>query len=339
MDDIIITIGIPAYNRMNHLKRLLNYYSNEINDALANQVELIVSNDNSPDNTKAFLCSIKNPPKWLVIINNDVNLGSHGNMKQIIDLAKGKYIWLPGDDDYLKIGLIKKLVSVLTLNNDLAYLFLSRLGINETTKQVTKKMKRHDIEYDKSYKVSYKSLVSLLKENFGDLKFQGSTVVKRSIALMCDKEITYYSKDTQDDCYSLFRAFRGMQSGNSYFISDICVLNGNEISWGNKMIKYLFISDVEFVEGLSKFGMKQQDCKRISNRLLGSYYSGLISDKNFYDRWVKIGKPGFRLSAWFSTLFLVLRRVAYKLHISNIYQPVFVDLSQFGINREAPNYE
>lgn len=335
---IILSIGIPAYNRVSHLKRLIGYYCSEIDESLSDIVEVIVSNDCSPDSTKDYLDSINPIPKWLIIRHNPINLGSHGNMKQIINVARGDYIWLPGDDDYLKRGLISKIINIISDNSDLSCIFLSKLGFNEKTYEVDKYMKRHKVKKDLSYSVPYSSIISLLKENFGDLKFQGSTIVRLSIAHVCDEEIKKYTKDTQDDCYSLFRALRALQSGQSYFISDVCILNGNEISWGDKVIQYLFISDVEFVDGLSEFDISKKDCKRIINRLLGTSYLGLLTNRLLFQKWRDLGKPGLRFSAFFSTLFLSIRRVLCKLHLSDYYYHVHVDISDFGI-MEKKDYE
>ena len=145
---VILTIGIPAYNRVAHLKRLVKYFNSEIDEYLSNVVEIIISNDNSPDETKDYLDSISPVPNWLTIINNRKNLGSHGNMSQIIQYAHGEYIWLPGDDDYLKKGLIRKIIKIISSNAGLSYIFLSKLGINEKSYEVDRFMKRHNVKFD-----------------------------------------------------------------------------------------------------------------------------------------------------------------------------------------------
>ena len=253
---------MPTYNRLHHIQRQIQYFINEIETVDLKNVEVIVSNNASTDDTRMFLAQYEGKFEWLRINNNKENIGAYPNMTLLVQMAKGKYVWIPGDDDYLKKGLVSKVVGLLSCNN-LSYLYLSRRIINEQTKKIVLEGKKHCVDYDKPIKISYSQIVSLLKENFSDLKFQTSSIFKREKALQFYSEAKIYPKDPQASCHSLFKAMRSMQEGDSYFISDICVLNGMDISWGNSYVHYIFESDPTFITGLTKFGIKQVDCNKI----------------------------------------------------------------------------
>lgn len=89
------SIIIPTYNRANDLKFaikciLMQNFEN---------FELVISNNNSIDNTDDIVKGFKD--KRIVYVKNKTNLGWIKSLKKAISLAKGKYILLQGDDDFV----------------------------------------------------------------------------------------------------------------------------------------------------------------------------------------------------------------------------------------------
>ncbi len=82
------------------------FIAEAINGVLMQQcnfdVELIISDDCSPDNTKLVVESFKDHPnfKWINYIRHDSNKGMMGNYIWALEQASGKYIALCEGDDY-----------------------------------------------------------------------------------------------------------------------------------------------------------------------------------------------------------------------------------------------
>jgi len=89
------SIVIPTYNRAENLKFAI---ANILEQAFEDY-ELIVSNNNSTDRTDEAIKEFKD--NRIIYIKNKTNIGWIRNIEKSINLAKGKYVILQGDDDYL----------------------------------------------------------------------------------------------------------------------------------------------------------------------------------------------------------------------------------------------
>lgn len=108
MDCKILSICIPTYNRAAILDGALEAIEKALQQIDPSEIELVISDNCSPDNTKEIVQ--KHIEKGLPIgtyIRNEENLGIIGNIKQCFRLAKGKYVWVLGDDDYVRQDALK----------------------------------------------------------------------------------------------------------------------------------------------------------------------------------------------------------------------------------------
>lgn len=327
-DKIVLSICMPTYNRASHIKRQLRYFESEMEEELIGRVEIIISNNASTDNTEKVLSLYDGKYSWLSINNNETNIGGHANMQLLLSMANGIYIWIPGDDDYLKKGLVKRIVSILETES-LTYLYLSRRTIEEQTKTICLEGKTHNIRYNIPINVSQKELANLVRENFSDLKFQTSSVFLRSAVLVYNEEVQVYSKEAGANCHSLFRAIRSMQDGQSFFMSDISVLSGNEITWGDCLVDYLSIYDAEFSRGLVNWGFTKRECNRICDRQLAAAVAFFLTHKDVMRTWRKKGMPGWSIRLIPNILFLGLRKCYRKFGWSKTFRVVDVRLEDF----------
>jgi len=328
-DRPLLSICIATFNRLKHIKRQVQYLRSELEEIKPGTVEVIISNNASEDGTYEYLQSIEDPD--IMINHNEENIGGIGNMARLLHMATGKYFWLPGDDDYLKKGLVKRIVSLLE-QYDLFFLYLSQRGIREQDKKVTVEGKTHCVEYDKLIKVKPKQLTKLLVENYGDLKFQTSGVLKREIALKCEKEYAHLPEMVRGSNFTTYRAIRSMQQGPSYFISDIVVLGGDEILWKSLYIDYTLISDGQFIDYLRNCGFTDRQCKKIRDRQTAAIYSRALLDKAFMSELKRRGYPEWKISLIPIMLRLALRKIPRKLGISRYYEKKNIKLSDFGIH-------
>ena len=123
----LLTIAIPTYNRAPFLKELLETLVPQLTELAATRdpgtIELLISNNCSPDETHEVVETFKSQVPRLNYIRNVENIGSDNNFIQCFRQASGKFFYLLGDDDLLLPGAIQKIVSLLDKNEpDIVYL-------------------------------------------------------------------------------------------------------------------------------------------------------------------------------------------------------------------------
>ena len=305
---------------------MLQYFIQEFKILDSTLVEVIISNNASTDGTLAVLSKYEKKYPWLTINNNFENIGAAANMQLLFAKASGVYFWMPGDDDYLKNGLLKKLVEIL-INEKPNYVYLSRRNIIESSLSINPWGKKHDVFYDKLFNVNHNQLISLLYENFDDLKFQTSSVFKRELLKVYEDEFCIYNKDIKADCHSMFRSIRSIQEGKSYFMSEVSILSGDEILWGDTAFYYQFVCDPAFVEGLINFGFTKSECDKIKKRQLAAIIMYALLNGAKRKKWVQEGKPGFSFCLLPIMLKLVVRTILRKFgySISHVYCNVEIE--------------
>lgn len=131
----ILSICIPTYNRAKYLDMSLTAITQQILELETNEVEILVSDNCSSDNTQKVV--EKYHELQVNYIRNAENIGADNNFLQCMNKAIGKYILLLGDDDILQPGSIKYIIKVLK-EKDWGCMYLS-IGHKEMGKE----------EYDK----------------------------------------------------------------------------------------------------------------------------------------------------------------------------------------------
>jgi glycosyltransferase involved in cell wall biosynthesis len=116
----LLTIAIPTYNRARNLRELLSLLFDQL--ATEPRVELIVSDNASPDETPAVIEEFRQLGHSFRYIRNETNTGPDGNILQCFEQARGKYVWIFGDDDILGPGAIGIVTDCISADEyDLVY--------------------------------------------------------------------------------------------------------------------------------------------------------------------------------------------------------------------------
>ncbi len=114
-----LTIAIPTYNRLETLKKslqkVLDYTKG--ND----EIELFVSDNASTDGTKEYIENLQKQYRNLNYYRNDKNLGLDGNFLNCFRKAKGKYLWMISDDDYIMENAVELVLKVIAQNPVIAF--------------------------------------------------------------------------------------------------------------------------------------------------------------------------------------------------------------------------
>ena len=92
-----LSICIPTYGRLPYLKELLHNLLQQVEDMPCGAVEVLVSDNCSPDGTACYLHTLGQP--FFHWWTNEVNIGGDRNFQKCIQEAHGEYVWLLGDDD------------------------------------------------------------------------------------------------------------------------------------------------------------------------------------------------------------------------------------------------
>jgi len=113
----LLTIAIPTWNRAEFLRKNLEQLKSELSTIPLGIVEVIVSDNCSEDATQAVVEQAKQSIVSIQYVRNEKNIGWGANFCQCIDLAKGRYVLLLGDDDLLVDGALALLVSRVANKN------------------------------------------------------------------------------------------------------------------------------------------------------------------------------------------------------------------------------
>lgn len=111
-EGILLTIAIPTYNRSKCLDMCLAQIWEQLRDRSL-PVEILVSDNNSTDDTREVISRYQARGFEIRYSKNQENIGADCNFIQCLQLARGKYFLLFGDDDVFLDGSIEKLVKVL----------------------------------------------------------------------------------------------------------------------------------------------------------------------------------------------------------------------------------
>lgn len=93
----LVTVYIPTYNRVEMLKRAVESVLNQTYTNL----EVIVVDDFSPDNTLEYLAEISQQDSRVRYFQNETNSGACVSRNKAINEAKGEFITGLDDDDYI----------------------------------------------------------------------------------------------------------------------------------------------------------------------------------------------------------------------------------------------
>lgn len=112
--DPLVTIAIPTYNRADY------YLQQSLGSALSQtyqNIEIIVSDNCSTDNTQAFVRSFSEPR--LRYFRHDKNIGANNNFNYCLEQAKGDYFLLLQDDDMIDNDFVEVCITTAAKSKDI----------------------------------------------------------------------------------------------------------------------------------------------------------------------------------------------------------------------------
>jgi glycosyltransferase involved in cell wall biosynthesis len=102
----LVTIAVPTYNRARFLAETIKSAQRQTYPNL----EIIVADNASCDDTEAVVCSSQEEDPRIRYVRNSTNLGMVGNWNVLLREARGTFFLLLSDDDLIDPGAIAGLV-------------------------------------------------------------------------------------------------------------------------------------------------------------------------------------------------------------------------------------
>jgi len=144
-NETTLTVAIPAYNRVETLEKIIRQFKEQSDQNFT----ILISDDASPDNgaIKDMVNKYQETMSNLVFHRNKTNLGFSGNVCELYELAKTRYIWFLCDDDTILPEAIKSIRKSLRKHEPVVavynYTWINPYGVK------SKAGPKEDIVYDK----------------------------------------------------------------------------------------------------------------------------------------------------------------------------------------------
>jgi glycosyltransferase involved in cell wall biosynthesis len=120
----LVSVITPTYNRPDYLQQALQ---TAVRQTYKN-IEIIVSDNCSPENPQALVESFNDPR--IRFSRNETNLGMFANTMKAFKMARGKYIATLLDDDMWEENFLEKLIPPLEANPNLVLAFCDHYVID-----------------------------------------------------------------------------------------------------------------------------------------------------------------------------------------------------------------
>jgi glycosyltransferase involved in cell wall biosynthesis len=179
---MLISLCIPTYSRLEYLKLAVASCLNQT----YRDFEICVSQNpkpEGPDNTIIQWCEQMQeslPDKFRYNLNQE-NLGLAGNWNKIVEMARGDYLIIIGDDDLLGDNFLTEMSGVLK-KRSLSVIFCNQFFINEfgeILEETTEKLNTH---YGRN-KISEGILSEPIRTVFNDSVPISAALIRRNLLL------------------------------------------------------------------------------------------------------------------------------------------------------------
>ena len=124
-----LTIAIPTFNRARFLKHTLERIQEQRFAIGTDRIELLVCDNHSEDSTPDVLREVQLLDPSIRITRHNTNIGPDHNIATCFMLARGRYVWILGDDDFPVDGLLARLLPILE-KTDYGLVYLKPYGFD-----------------------------------------------------------------------------------------------------------------------------------------------------------------------------------------------------------------
>jgi len=272
-----ISVIVPVFNTMKYLKKCLD----SIIGQTYNNLEIIIINDGSTDNSLSIITEYAEKDKRIKIINT-VNGGLSSARNKGLDICTGEYIMFCDSDDWYDLDMCENLIDAIK-NDNFDFAMCGVRVINEKGKEIKK-----CFEYNNILELTKEEL---LNRYFTDDKLLSSAVnkiYKKEIfnGLRYPEGIYYEDRYISIDLFLKIKkvVFTGKVKYN-YFIRQGSI-NNNPFSKADIDYVKVMIRDKEKLGDISeinKNNSKYYIADAVSTRIIKLLVTGKDNNKENYD--------------------------------------------------------
>ncbi len=132
MNNPVISICIPTYNRAKCLRQCIESITEQFKDTQSrDNVEIVISDNASVDDTESLVKEFQKEFSNIYYYKNSENIGVDRNILNAVEKAKGEWVWFLGDDDALFSGAIDYMLQELKLGK-FKYCLVNCLGYDNS---------------------------------------------------------------------------------------------------------------------------------------------------------------------------------------------------------------
>lgn len=128
INQLLVSVGIPTYNRPEELRRTLEGIVSQTYQNL----EIIVSDNATPDDlVTAIVHKFMESDSRIHYFRQPENFGAIFNFQFVLDKANGEYFMWAADDDYRELDFVERLIEQLSLNPESVIAFCDFEAVDE----------------------------------------------------------------------------------------------------------------------------------------------------------------------------------------------------------------
>jgi len=229
-----LSLCISTYNRSKWLRASLENIFRQVPEVRDNLEVLVVDNcsvDNTPEVGRQFSHRAD-----FSYVRNPVNVGLLGNLAVTAQRARGDYVWILGDDDLTRQGVIKNILSLLGSHPQLELVYMNYGYTSESTPDQVEDLDKFLDQFNVLQPACPDELgtvagIAAKTENFYTAIY--SHVYRRDHALRA------YCQDTSGRIFSTMRAciptayyvLHYMAGVPAYWIGEQALIVNSNVSW------------------------------------------------------------------------------------------------------------
>ncbi len=276
---MLLSICLPTYNRREQAERQLNFLLEDAEPFLGVDVEILVSNNASPDGTDEVIKDIRAKNDKFQYFLQEENIGGMPNLFFLAKKACGKYIWFTGDDDILRPGTVGRVVEILK-KYDETDLGVVLLGVLDSREDSVKEnyidgsvnwekigSMKTSSEYHglKTYECNKMQSYTISGVYGGGFLFISASIVLKEIYLKVINDFEYERLYTLPWA-SAYLAIRG----RSFFADSYISIYANicEFMWKDSFIEILGPDSLKCILNLGRLGVCDSEIRPMVNYFL-----------------------------------------------------------------------
>lgn len=256
----LLSITIPTYNRAHLLKKNLIQLQSELHGIDDTLVEIIISDNCSPDSTQEVVEALIAEGLPIKYIRNASNFGWGFNFFQCFNRANGQYVLILSDDDLLADGALKIMISRLA-KAQYGVLLLKAYG------------------FDDDFRAERPS-DSVTEQEFTDFNdFFASAVPQITLlsascfnkSLIKDIDTSTIEPGNFGHLHFILRAAAAAKK--NYYINDFLIASKRDNS-SNYIYSKIFVEELWtlFDNYQQSLGLKSETLKKVGRKMLFTYY-------------------------------------------------------------------